>query len=435
MRKLFTLLIAVAFTGSIQAQTSELIISEYIEGWSNNKALELYNPTPYDVALSDFRLIRYSNGEDVPPPQDTWTVSLPDYTLKPYETFVIVIDQRNPAGTGQDAPVWSQLGQRADAFLCPEYEVSEVMYFNGDDAIVIEKDEGGGEYIINDIFGRWGPPAPAEAKFVDSEKMDNAWTDVAPYVTGEGVAITAEHTMIRKSNVSTGITSNPALFNPLAEYDTLSANTFYMLGWHEFDNAPANETPVITNESLIFAVSPSATNGTQIATIEAADAEDDNLKFYIDYGNFIYINDVRIEPFELNKTTGVLSLIDETGLAPEVLDTFYLTLNITDGHSQLGPVTAMVIVTDEPVSINSLESTNLKVYPNPVSGSNFSISDSKAFSSVSILKLTGQVIHRMDLSNPLFQKIISLENQKQGIYMIQVGYPDGTKITQKIIVQ
>ena len=111
MKKILTFCILVAIGMGLSAQ-SELIISEYVEGWSNNKALELYNTTEYVVDLSEFRLIRYSNGDDVPPADDVWTVELPEFFLEPYSTFVIVIDQRNPDGTGQDAPVWSQLYQR-----------------------------------------------------------------------------------------------------------------------------------------------------------------------------------------------------------------------------------------------------------------------------------------------------------------------------------
>ena len=285
MKKILSIAAASIFISTAIGQ--DLIISEYVEGWSNNKALELYNISGSEIELEEYRLIRYSNGEDVPPPQEEWTVRLPAETLEPYRTFVVVIDQRNPEGTGQTAPVWSQLQERADAFLCPDYNISETMYFNGDDAIVIEKIGGG----IQDIFGRWGPPAPAIAQFVGSDKQDNAWTDVAPYVTGEGKAITGEHTMIRKSTVLTGVTTNPSLFNPLAEWDTLPANTFDHLGWHIYDNAPANETPVVVTQRRNFGISPSATNGTVVDTIVAEDAEGDDLSFYIDYGNFIYIDD------------------------------------------------------------------------------------------------------------------------------------------------
>ena len=43
------------------AQCTDLFISEYLEGWSNNKAIEIFNPTDAAVDLSDYRLERYSN--------------------------------------------------------------------------------------------------------------------------------------------------------------------------------------------------------------------------------------------------------------------------------------------------------------------------------------------------------------------------------------
>ena len=41
---------------------SQLFISEYVEGWGNNKALEIYNPTSADINLSGYFVARYSNG-------------------------------------------------------------------------------------------------------------------------------------------------------------------------------------------------------------------------------------------------------------------------------------------------------------------------------------------------------------------------------------
>jgi hypothetical protein len=434
MRKILSLLALVFLMTQLSAQT-DLIISEYVEGWSNNKALELFNPTDQAVDLSEFRLIRYSNGVDVPPAEDTWTVALPSFTLAPYKSYVIVLDQRNPNGTGQDAPVWSQLAQRADAFLCPVYEISEVMYFNGDDAIVLEK-KVGENYEIQDIFGRWGAPIPADAQFVGSSKKDGAWTNVSPFFTGQGYAITAEHTMFRKPDVTSGVTSNPSIFNPLEQYDTLTANTFDHLGWHNFENAPANESPVITNESLVFAVIPSALNGASIGSIIATDNESDELKYFIEEGNFIYIEDVRYEPFALNKSTGEITLVDQTGLAPELKDTFYVDINVTDGYSQLGPVTAKIVVTDDiNLKVNTKEISHLQLYPNPVSSNQFQIKDIKSFTEVNISGVLGQSVYTEKFSSPVLQKTIEFKDFMKGIYLINIRYTDGSNVSRKILIK
>jgi hypothetical protein len=72
-----------------------------------------------------------------------------------------------------------------------------------------------------------------------------------------------------------------------------------------------------------------------------------------------------------------LSLVDQSGLAPEVLDTFNLAIMVTDGFSQLGPVYFKVIVTDDEVNVESSLKGSLKVYPNPVSGNRFQITSEK----------------------------------------------------------
>lgn len=434
MKKIILLFAFVTVVFMLNAQ-SQLIISEYVEGWSNNKALEVYNPTSEAVNLASFRLIRYSNGSNTPPPETNWLVNLPDVSLEPYHSYVLVIDQRNPEGTGQDAPVWSQLQERADAFLCPVYEISWAMYFNGDDCLVIEKNNGDETYTIHDIFARWGAPRPAKAQFVGSTTISNAWTNVTPFFLGEGVAITSEHTMIRKSNVAEGVKANPTIFDPLAEYDTLSANTFNHLGWHKFDNAPANETPVFTDADMKFFVHPSATNGTEIGTVGVTDAESDELKYYIDQGNFIYIEDLRYEPFKLDKTTGMLSLVDETGLAPELVDTFYLTINVTDGFSQTEPATAMIIVADN-TNVNEFQTDfRLSVYPNPITNGRISLSSSKSFNGYELINITGQLVQKEEFGSFVKSKEISLNSVSEGLYFISVSFDKDYRKTVKLIVK
>ena len=51
------------FTFNLVAQDcSDLFISEYAEGNSQNKAIEIYNPTSQAIDLNGYRIERYSNG-------------------------------------------------------------------------------------------------------------------------------------------------------------------------------------------------------------------------------------------------------------------------------------------------------------------------------------------------------------------------------------
>jgi len=129
------LLVLGAATGSAaHAQCSELFISEYLEGWGNNKALEIYNPTNATVDLSDYRLERYSNGATAA--QDNQKVDL-EGMLMPDSVVVVVLDKQDPDGIDFEQPVWDELAAAADLWVCPVYDENNTMYFNGNDAMVL----------------------------------------------------------------------------------------------------------------------------------------------------------------------------------------------------------------------------------------------------------------------------------------------------------
>ncbi len=208
-----TLLILTTLVGSMTfaQDCSELFISEYVEGWSNNKALEIYNPTTSTIDLSQYMVVRYSNGSTTATAANAIQLT---GMIGPGMTHVGVLDKQDPNGTGQEAPVWDSLAARADAFYCPVYTTSNAFYWNGDDAIVLAK--GNVNDIPNaqvvDIFGKIG------------EDPGVSWTTAPPYTSdsGNGDYITKDHSLIRKATVLKGVT-NPVIteFNGLLEYDSI----------------------------------------------------------------------------------------------------------------------------------------------------------------------------------------------------------------------
>jgi hypothetical protein len=211
--------------GSTFAQDcSKLFISEYVEGRSNNKAIEIYNPTNASIDLSEYIIARYSNGSNSATIANAVQLS---GTVAAHDVFVAVLDKRDPLGTGQEAPIWDSLQVRADGFFAPVYNTSNSFYWNGNDAIVLFKGTLTGTATTQlsaitpalvpiDIFGKIGEnPGP-----------DTGWSTTAPYNTGAGVIVTVDHSLIRKSTVLKGVT-NVAIteFNPLAEYDSIPSNT------------------------------------------------------------------------------------------------------------------------------------------------------------------------------------------------------------------
>ena len=163
--------------------------------------------------------------------------------INPKETFVVVLDKRDPTGTGQEVPVDTALQEKADLFLCPVYEVNRMMYFNGNDAVTLEKLTG----EIVDVFAQIGPPMLPD---------DNGWGNlndttitynsggnptqytIENYIVGPlfWLAWTKDHTLIRKPNVVEGIHENPEPYFVVdIQWDSLPENFFDSLGSHYCD--------------------------------------------------------------------------------------------------------------------------------------------------------------------------------------------------------
>ena len=172
------LALIIALPTLAHAQCDDIFISEYVEGWSNNKAIELYNPTDAAIDLSDYRLERYSNGATTA--QDNQKVDLSG-TLNANSVVVVVLDKQDPDGVDYEAPVWDELAEAADLWVCPVYEENNTMYFNGNDAMVLRKISTNSPI---DIFGKIG-----------EDPGETGWADM-----------TQNHTLVRKESVTQGDT-------------------------------------------------------------------------------------------------------------------------------------------------------------------------------------------------------------------------------------
>jgi len=158
---------------------SDLFISEYIEGSSNNKALEIYNGTGADVDMTDYTVELYSNGSD----SAGNTLDLTG-TLVDGEVFVIYNSQ-------------------ADVAIQNVGDVtSTVTYFNGNDAVTLSKSDS-----VIDIIGEVG--------------VDNYWE------VGNGS--TSGNTLVRQYDVDSPVDT----WDP-TEWDVYPEDTFDDLGTHVF---------------------------------------------------------------------------------------------------------------------------------------------------------------------------------------------------------
>lgn len=172
-----------------KTMASDMIISEYVEGSSNNKAIELYNGTGKEVDLSKYTLELCTNGSITV----TKTIALSG-TLENDKTYVIANSSAN-----------EQIKSVANL-------TTGNLIHTGDDTIILKKDG-----IIIDSFGKLG------------EKPVDAWTN------NDGSVSTKDMTLIRKSEISTGDTNVNDEFNPSVEWDAYKKDYIENLGKHSMD--------------------------------------------------------------------------------------------------------------------------------------------------------------------------------------------------------
>jgi len=179
-------LLAVVASLAAAAQPADLLLSEYVEGSSLNKAVEIFNGTgaAIDLGLADYRLEVYFNGHS----SAGTTVDLVG-VVAPGDVFVVADD-------GADPVILAATDQTTTSSL-----------WNGDDAIVLTK-----AGTVIDSFGQVGFDPGSQ------------W--------GSGGTGAANHTLRRKVSVCTGDTDTGDAFDPATEWDGFPSNTFDGLGAH-----------------------------------------------------------------------------------------------------------------------------------------------------------------------------------------------------------
>jgi predicted extracellular nuclease len=184
----FTLLFgAIGFISQpAQAAAGDLFFSEYVEGTSYNKALEIYNGTSaaVDLAGGGYKILMSFNGGT-----STYTINLSGSVA---DGDVYVVAPTNAT----DATILAQADQ-----------LQGTSWFNGNDAVVLKK----GETII-DVIGQIGFDPGSQ------------W--------GTDLISTADNTLRRKESICQGDPIADDVFDPSIEWDGYATNTFDGLGSH-----------------------------------------------------------------------------------------------------------------------------------------------------------------------------------------------------------
>ena len=182
--------LSLSFTEKVSAQTTDLIISEYVEGSGFNKYIEIFNGTGSSINLDDYELRLYTNGSNSTTTASTLTGIIADGQVVVYS---------HPSASAYNGAT-TDLG---------------AVNFNGDDAVELYNANTGQSV---DVFGVIGCDPGSQ------------WTSVSNQ--------TRDVTLRRNDDISAGVTVNPScgvgfssLENEWVEY---SRNDVSGLGFHNF---------------------------------------------------------------------------------------------------------------------------------------------------------------------------------------------------------
>ena len=190
-------------TGADNTVTSDLYISEYIEGSSFNKALEIVNCTGVSVDLSSYTLKKQTNGTD------SWsgTPLALSGTLANGDVYVIA-----------NASAGSAILDEAD--LIPS---SAVVSFNGNDPIGLFKDD-----VLIDIIGVFDGGLAMFAENITLQRKFSTTSPASTYDSNEWISLESD------------------TFSRLGSHEVTGTNTFLEListDWSTAENWSFNDIP------------------------------------------------------------------------------------------------------------------------------------------------------------------------------------------------
>jgi predicted extracellular nuclease len=294
---------------------AEIFISEYIEGSSNNKAIELYNPTGVviDLAAGNYQLDFYFNGNTTAAKTINLTGSINADSVYLLAHGLASFTTINGGSVNAD-----------------QTDIAPPNWFNGNDALVLKKNG-----VIIDAIGQIGFDPGSE------------W--------GSGLTSTQDNTLRRKSQIVRGDTNPYDAFDPALEWEGFATNTFDGLNVHHGANitkisaiqGSGNISPLVDQIVLIEAIATGDFQGINGLGGFFVQEEDSDIDSDPNTSEAIFINDGNSPAVDIN----VGDLVRITGTVTEA-----------DGLTQLTNPNITIISSGNPLptvtTINNLVAAN-----------------------------------------------------------------------------
>ncbi len=212
---------------ALQGIATDLLITKYIDGTGNNKAIEIYNGTGSPKSLNQYQLEIYAEatGNAIAAQWATLDqITTGKTSINANEAIVIHF----PAASAVTGYPWGGL------------------VFDGGDAIILRELSSAQKRVI-DSFGQ------------TTNVPGGAWTGGG--LTTQGSALK------RKSTVCTGRMDSTAPFDPSVEWETIPGNPYEQLGSHQLTCAPPPPPPIL-NEFVFDHISAAAGNDREFIEVK-----------------------------------------------------------------------------------------------------------------------------------------------------------------------
>ncbi len=410
---------SVNLTASSNGLAGGVFFSSYIEGSSNNKAIEVFNATADTISLDNYRISQSTNGGG-------WNY-YHNFTagakLAPNKSWVIVTTQT--VSTLYDTSLADQV-----------MAYPSVVHHNGDDARGLEyTNNGGTSWTLIDVIG------------VPTNDPGVGWA-----VAGVADA-TANHTMIRKPNIISGNTDWTAIAGTdslSSEYLVYPIDYFSELGMHSVSatgsvtylwNSGDNQGTITVNPTNNTIYSVEVSNG-HCSSFDSVEVTVNSLPVVSLSGPDTLCNTTSVtldagigfaSYLWSNSTTTQTSVFDSTNLVIGN-NTVWVSVSDANGCSNSDTIT---IYMDDCTSIFDPETgISLSIYPNPNEGEfSIDIQGLTGKANVQIFSIEGKIVYSEDIQiNESHLSKYNLTSVAPGFYQIKLTH-DNKVVTQKIIIK
>ncbi|MEO6167502.1 MAG: lamin tail domain-containing protein [Chitinophagales bacterium] len=355
---------------------SDLYISEYVEGSSFNKVIEIYNPTTGTVQMDGYQLLLFSNGTD---------------------TASFKFKLHGPLGSHQ---VYVIAHPQADSLLVlPLADTTDlVCNWNGNDAVALVNNN------VGDTIDNIG---------VVGEDPGTEWD-----VSGGGT--TKDHSLVRTIETQEG-TTDWAVGSQ--QWNSFDQNDFSHLGSHTINSCPvANpEIAISVDEAVVpenigsFTVKINILNPNSAATsgdvkVSGGTATQDDDYFFTN----------QTVTFPANNGDPVLLTLEvvSDGIS-EPDESIEISLqNATNGATIGASVVVVKIIDDDGLSIVTPVNPSVSVYPNPVMDV-LHIESPNLINEIHLENILGREVMQL-FSTGREQIALNLKEIPAGIYFLKI---------------